>query len=67
MEVAALRLVERLSVLPYLHFSHQDWESEVNYTYISAIKTGKVRLTTGNVQDSTFISGGFPNWKDANI
>lgn len=35
------------------------------HTCISAIKTGKVKLITGNVQDSTFVSGGFSNWKDA--
>ena len=51
MEVTALQLVERLSILLYL---------------ISAVKVGKARLTTGNVQDSTFVSEGFSNWKDAN-
>ena len=28
-------------------------------------KAEKVKITTGNAQDSTFISGGFSNWKDA--
>ena len=34
-------------------------------TCVSAVKIEKVRLTTGNVQDSTFVSRGFSNWKDA--
>ena len=34
------------------------------HTCISAVKTGKVKLITGNVQESTFVSVGFSNWKD---
>ena len=48
MEVAALRIVKILTVL---------------LSCISVIKIGKVRLTTGNVQDSTFVSRGFQTAK----
>ena len=33
------------------------------HTCVTAIKTGKMKVS-GNVPDSTFLSGGFSNWKD---
>ena len=34
------------------------------HTCVTAIKTGRMKVT-GNVQDSSFLTGGFSNWKDA--
>ena len=37
------------------------------HTCVTAFKTGKLRLSMGNVKDSAFIFAGFSNWKDATV
>ena len=37
------------------------------HTCISAFKTGKLKLSTGNVKDLAFLFVGFSNWKDATV
>ena len=36
------------------------------HTCIMALKTGKIKLS-GNARDSTFLSAGFSNWKEATV
>ena len=38
-------------------------DTELCHTCILAVKTGKVKLITGNVQESTFVSKGFGTGK----
>ena len=52
MEVAALQLIQRLGVLPYLRLSHQGWESEVNYWQCARFYLSLRRIS---------------NWKDGSI
>ena len=37
------------------------------HTCVTAVATGKLVLSTGNVKDSAFISTGFSTWKDATV
>ena len=37
------------------------------HTCVTACKTGKLRLSKGNVKDSAFLFAGFSNWKDATV
>ena len=37
------------------------------HTCISAFRTGKLKLSSGNVKDSTFLFAGFSNWKDETV
>jgi hypothetical protein len=51
---------------PWLHYdSGQDLA--FCYTCVTAVASGKLKLSTGNVKDSAFISTGFSNWKDATV
>ncbi|XP_062512465.1 uncharacterized protein LOC134188285 [Corticium candelabrum] len=49
---------------PWLHYDCSR-DSAFCHVCVKAVKEAKMRLTSGNVKDSTFISGGFHNWKDA--
>ena len=35
------------------------------HTCVTAFKTSKLKLSSGNVKDSAFLFAGFSNWKDA--
>ncbi len=46
---------------------HYDASGDLAYCHIciNGLKSGKVKVSIGHVGESTFISGGFWNWKDA--
>ena len=37
------------------------------HTCISSFRTGKLKLSSGNVKDLAFLFAGFSNWKDATV
>ena len=48
----------------WLHYDHCR-DLAFCRTSITAFKTGKMTLSTGNVKDSAFLYTGFGNWKDS--
>ena len=51
---------------PWLHYDCS-WDLVFCHTCVTTFKTGKLRLTVGNVKDSAFLFTGFSNWKDVTI
>ena len=48
---------------------HYDALSDVAYCHkcVRALKSGKMKVTTGRTKESSFAIGGFSNWKDATV
>ena len=51
---------------PWLHYDTAQ-DLAFCHTCVTAVASGKLALSTGNVKDSAFICTGFSNWKDATV